>query len=137
RVAPQVDLYAGVDPSAHAVRANTAWAKEQGLFVDLVEGFADQVADLLPGVFDTAVLSGAVGHLPDLRYLRTALDALATVVRPGGTVVLADLIPPGAAPAPDLLTFPPELVAALAGPAWSAEVHLRDGVAGLPAELAQ
>ena len=119
-VAPRVDLYAGLYPSEPAVRANTAWAKAEGLFVDLVQGFADEVAERLPGAYDVAVLTGVVSHLPGVRYLRVVLDALADVVRPGGAVVLADVIRPGAAPDAGLLTLAPEFVATLRGATWSA-----------------
>jgi amino acid adenylation domain-containing protein len=138
QVAPHVDLYAGLDPAEHAVRTNTAWAKEQGLFVDLVQGFADEVAELLPGAFDVAVLASTVQYFPDIRYLRTVLDGLAAVVRPGGAVIVADVIPPGAAPAPGLLNLPAQFVRSLCGDAWSAvDVRPRDGGDGLPAQLSQ
>lgn len=137
QVAPHVDLYAGLDPADHAVRAGTAWAKEEGLFVDLVAGFAHDVAELLPGSYDVAVLAGVVPHFPSVGYLRRVLDRLAEVVRPGGAVVLADLVRPGAAAAPGLLCLPPEFVSSLGGGAWSAvEIRSRDGVADLPEDLA-
>ncbi|HEV2088861.1 MAG TPA: amino acid adenylation domain-containing protein [Cryptosporangiaceae bacterium] len=138
RVAPHVDLYSGLEPAEHAVRANTAWAEEQGLFVDLVCGFAHEVAEQLSGSYDVAVLAGAVQHFPGIRYLHAVLDQLAEVVRPGGSVVLTDVIPPGAAPAGGLLTLPAEFFSALRGECWSAvEMRPRDGVDGLSAERAE
>ncbi|MEV4534076.1 AMP-binding protein [Asanoa sp. NPDC049518] len=89
-VAPHVDLYAGLDPSESAVRAGTAWAKDEGLFADLVTGHAHQVAELLPGSYDVAVVAGPA-RIP---YLRVVLDELAELVRPGGSVVLADVADP-------------------------------------------
>ena len=130
-VAPHVDLYAGLDPAGHAVRTSTAWAQEHGLFVDLVQGSADQVAELLPGAFDVAVLAGVVQYLPGTGYLRTVLGALAEVVRPGGAVIVADVIPPGAADGPGVLTVPAELFESLRGGAWSA-VEVRRPAAGRP-----
>jgi amino acid adenylation domain-containing protein len=115
RVSPHVDLYAGLDPAESAVRANTAWAKEQGLFADLVTGYAHEVAERLPGSYDVAVLAGTVRHFPGIRYLRAVLDQLAELVRPGGSVVLADVAAP-------------EMFADLTGGSWSAvEVRPRDG----------
>ena len=138
QVAPHVDLYAGLDPAEQAVRDGTAWAKEQGLFADLVPGYAHEVADLLPGPFDVAVLASTVQYFPGLRYLHAVLDRLAEVVRPGGQVILADLLPPGAAPALGLLTLPPGFAEAVRGGFWSeVEVRPRDGATGLPADLAQ
>jgi amino acid adenylation domain-containing protein len=138
QVAPHVDLYAGLDPAERAVCDGTTWAKEQGLFADLVPGFAHEVADLLPGSFDVAVLASTIQYFPGLRYLRVVLDRLAEVVRPGGTVVLADLLPPGAAPAPGLLTLPADFAETMHGDLWSeVELRPRDGADGLPAELSQ
>jgi amino acid adenylation domain-containing protein len=108
RVAPHVDLYAGLDPAEDAVRASTDWTKEQGLFVDLVRGFAHEAAARLPGSYDVAVLAGTVRHFPGTRYLYAVLDQLAQIVRPGGAVVLTDL------------TLPPEFFLALRGACWSA-----------------
>jgi amino acid adenylation domain-containing protein len=123
-VAPHVDLYAGLDPVEDAVRAATAWAKEQNLFVDLVPGWPHEVADRLPGRYDVAVLSG-IDAFPSVGYLRTVLDRLADVVRLGGAAVLAGVVPPGA---PGLLALPPEVVASLQGGGWSAvEIRRRAG----------
>ena len=138
KVAPQVDLYAGVDPAEQGVRANNAWAKDEGALVDLVPGFAHEVGELLPGTYDVVLLASTVQYFPGVSYLRTVLDALADSVRPGGEVIMADIIPPGAAPAPGLLTLPPEFFATLRGDVWSSvQMRPRDGVDGLPAELAQ
>jgi amino acid adenylation domain-containing protein len=135
-VAPRVDLYTGIDPAERAVRDGNTWVKDEGLFADLVQGFAHQVADLAPGAHDVAVLASTVQYFPDLRYLRTVLARLAEVVRPGGSVVLADLIPPGAEPAAGLLTVAEDFGATLVGEVWSAaEVRPRAGVDGLPPEL--
>ncbi|WP_433389468.1 amino acid adenylation domain-containing protein [Micromonospora sp. KLBMP9576] len=138
QVAPHVDLYAGLDPADRAVRDASAWAEDEGLFVDLVRGHAHEVADLLPGSFDTALVSGVVGHLPGLYHLRVVLDRLAEVVRPGGRVVLTDLLPPGVAPAPGLLVLPAEFPETLRGGVWSrVEVRSRADADGLPADLAR
>lgn len=132
-VAPHVDLYAGLDPSERAVHSGTAWAGERDIFVDLVTGFADEVAERLPGSYDVAVLAGVVAYLPGVSYVRTVLDQLARVVRPGGVVVLADLIPPGTAPAAGLLTLPPEFAGTLRRDIWSSvQVRTRDGLEDPP-----
>ena len=137
QVAPHVDLYAGLDPAEHAVRANTDWAQEHGLFVDLVQGSADQVAELLPGTFDVAVLADVGQHLPDVGYLRAMLETLAAVVRPGGAVIVADVLPSAAA-APGLLTVPTDLFESLRGGTWSAvEVQPRGDHRDRSADLPQ
>lgn len=127
RVAPHVDLYAGLDPAENAVRTGTEWAQEHGLFVDLVQGSADQVAELLPGAFDVAVLGDLWRLSPDVGYLQTVLEALAAVVRPGGAVIVADVLPPGTG-VPQ--TVPPGFFESLRGGVWSAvEVRPGDGPA--------
>ncbi len=129
RVAGQVDLYAGIEPSERAVRDNLAWADQAGLFVDLMAGFADDVARLTSTEFDVAVLASVVQYFPDLSYLRRVLHGLAGVVRPGGAVVLADLVPPDDEAAGDLLTVTTAFVESLGdGRVWSAvEVRRRAG----------
>lgn len=134
-IAPHVELYAGIDPAEHAVAAGTAWADEQGCFVDLLPGLAHEVGELAPGPFDVAVLASTVQYFPGLRYLRAVLDRLAAVVRPGGHVVLADVIDPADARA-DQLALPVELVAGMRGGAWAdVQVLPRTGEHGLGAEL--
>ncbi|MFD5614943.1 amino acid adenylation domain-containing protein [Kitasatospora sp. NPDC127060] len=118
RLAPSVDLYAGIDTDEDAVRAGNAWAAERGLFVDLVRGDADEVATLLPGSYDAAVIADAGHRFGRDGYLYPLLDALAAVVRPGGRVVLADLLPPPGAPEGSGLTV--DSLRSLLGTAWSA-----------------
>lgn len=141
RVAPEVDFYAGVEPAPSAVAAGLAFAEERSLLVDLVAGFADEVAALGIGPVDAAVLASTVQYFPDQRYLGTVLAQLACAVRPGGRVTLADLLPAGAdagAPA-DLLRLDPDWLRGLVGTGGWAEVEVleRTEVPGLPAELAE
>lgn len=132
-VAPHVDLYAGLDPAPAAVAANLAWAARHGLFVDLVEGFAEDVdaAGFLD--VDVAVLASTVQYFPDEDYLLGVLELLAGVLRSGGVVVLADLIPPGTAPVGGLFELSPAWFETLGG-SWRAQVLERGP--GLPGELA-
>lgn len=136
QVAPHVDLYAGLDPAEDAVRDNNAWAKDLGLFVDLVPGFAHEVAERLPGSYDVAVLTGAVRHVPGVRYLRTVLDELADVVRPGGTLIVADVLAPGATAPPGAFTLPAEFFDSLPAELWSL-VEVRSGTDGPDEPLAR
>ncbi|MER7172853.1 amino acid adenylation domain-containing protein [Streptomyces mesophilus] len=137
QVAPQVDLYAGVDASKEAVRRNADWAAANGLFVDLAQGFADEVGELLAGGYDVAVLAATVQHFPGPRYLGTVLERLADQVRPGGTLVLADLLPPGTAPVDHLLEIDPEDLLTLPddSPWTDAQIVHRTADTGLPDEL--
>ncbi|GAA1918516.1 amino acid adenylation domain-containing protein [Streptantibioticus ferralitis] len=141
RVAPEVGFYAGVDPAPSAVDAGLVLAEEQSLLVDLVAGFADDVAALGFGPVDAAVLASTVQYFPDRRYLTAVLAQLACAVRPGGQVTLADLLPTTAdagAPA-ELLRLDPDWLRGLAGTGGWAEVEVleRTEVPGLPAELAE
>lgn len=143
RVAGTVDLYTGIDPSPVAVSRGQEWARDHDVFADLQAGFADQICDLVCGSFDAVVLASVVQYFPDLRYLATVIRQVADVVRPGGAVIIADLLGAQAAQAaqvaqPGLLAIDPELLANLGdGTIWAAaQVRARTGVPGLPAELA-
>jgi amino acid adenylation domain-containing protein len=134
-LAPDVELYTGIDPSGEAVAAGTAWAEDGGFFVDLLQGFAHEVDELVPGPVDLAVIASTVQYFPGVRYLRAVLDRLASVVRPGGHVVLADLVET-ADEIPGLLALPVDTVTALRGGAWAdVRVLRRTGEAGLTDEL--
>lgn len=135
RIATLVDLTVGIDPAPAAVAMSLAWAQEHDLFVDLVTGFADQLDRLVSGTFDAVLLASTVQYFPGRSYLTEVLRKVAALVRPGGVVILADLIPPG--PHPRFLEIAPEAIKALAdGGVWeSAEIHDRGARPELPDEI--
>lgn len=124
RIAPHVDVYTGLDADDRAVADATAWADDRGLLVDVVPGHPDEVADLLPGTVDVAVVSDASRLVRHGRYLRAVLDRLAAVVRPGGRAVLADARPSDDAAAHG---WARAVVGVVGGDAWSLAPDPVDG----------
>ncbi|MFF4505304.1 AMP-binding protein [Streptomyces sp. NPDC001401] len=90
-VAPHLGLFTAVDADQEAVRTAAAWAEEHGVFADLVVGHPERLDDLVSTTVDVAVVPAA----PSPALLR----ALATVVRPGGAVLLPGPLPHGPDPA--------------------------------------
>lgn len=128
---PDLALLSGLEPAPAAVAAARDWADDAGLFADFVEGFADDVDRLLPGPHDVVVLASVVQFFPNERYLRRVLRAVARVLTPGGTALVVDVVPPGAAPSTGLLELARERFTDLAGdPRWAAvEIRERDAAA--------
>ncbi len=138
-VAPHVDLFSAIDPDEDAVRAATAWADEQGLFVDLVAGPAERVVEVLPTPVDVAVL-------PE-RASPALVAAVSALVRPGGATVLCPTQPPPE-PAPatgagprihtgwHLARQPDDDLTAPAGPGDVAYVIFTSGSTGRPKGVA-
>ena len=136
-LADDVDLYVGLDPAPAAVEANRRWAARRGLLADLVEGFAHELQAKVATQVDLALLASTVQYFPGPRYLAAVLDQLVALVRPGGVVVVADVIDPASGQFEGGLRLPPRFFSDLAagGPAWAAaEIRTREA-ADLPAEL--
>ena len=128
-LAPSVDRYVGIDPSVGGLERNRAWAADEAVEVELVEGFADEVAAKVTGPFDLAVLASTLQFFPGPRYFEVVLEQLVSLVVPGGAVLLADVIDPSSGQAQGGLRVPPayfqDLVAG-AGKVAGLEVHQRD-----------
>jgi amino acid adenylation domain-containing protein len=136
-LADDVELYVGLDPAPAAVDANRRWADRRGLFADMVEGFAHELEAKVATEVDLALLASTVQYFPGPRYLAAVLDQLAALVRPGGAILVADVVDPASGQLERGLRLPPrffhELVAR--GRGWTAaEVRTREA-ADLPAEL--
>jgi amino acid adenylation domain-containing protein len=69
-------------------------------------GPAHQVADLVTGPFDVVLLSSTTQFFPDAEYLYRTIESALSLVRPGGRVLLCDLIDPAAEQHPGL-SLPP------------------------------
>ncbi|MEW2512410.1 amino acid adenylation domain-containing protein [Streptomyces sp. NPDC046870] len=115
-VAPTARRYVATDPSPVAVDKNVRIGAQAGSRVEGVAAYAHEVGDKVQGPFDVAVLASTVQFLPDMGYLLRTLHSLAGLVRPGGALVLADLIDPdveehaGLRVPPRLLERLPELL---------------------------
>ena len=124
-----IGLLSGIEPAPAAVAAALGWADASGLFADFVEGFADEIDRALPGPHDAVLLASVVQFFPDEQYLAWVLAAVARVLPPGGRAVLADVIPPGAAPVARLLEIDRGFFNSLPREVWD-RVEIRDRVAG-------
>ena len=84
-------IVTGLDFSSEALRTARRLAAETGLDATFVQGRVDDAPRLTPGPFDLVFVTwGALCWLPDLKPWA---DAIATVLRPGGELYLADAHP--------------------------------------------
>jgi amino acid adenylation domain-containing protein len=93
-LAPTASRYVAVDLSEAAlsrVRVSAAGLLPQ---VQTVRASAHEVAASVEGEFDLVILASTVQFFPDHEYLLTVLSTLAGRLRPGGQMLLADLIDP-------------------------------------------
>lgn len=131
QLAGTVSMLSGIDPASAAVAAAERWAEEADVFGDFMTGFADEVDKLLPGPHDAVLLASTVQFFPSEEYFRGVLDGVARVLRPGGTAVVAEVIPPGTAPVNGLLEIPPAFFGTLDRSVWDrAEIRHRDPADG-------
>ncbi|MDX3535551.1 amino acid adenylation domain-containing protein [Streptomyces sp. MB09-01] len=93
-LAPGARRYVAADPSGVAVRRNLATAAAGGFRVEGLVAYAHEVADVVQGPFDLIVMASTVQFLPDMDYLLQTLTSLSGLLRPGGAILLADLIDP-------------------------------------------
>ncbi|MFF4579778.1 amino acid adenylation domain-containing protein [Streptomyces sp. NPDC001389] len=95
-LAPGARRYVAVDPSSVAVRRNLDAAAAGGFAAEGVVAYAHEVADTVRGPFDLIIMASTVQFLPDMDYLLQTLTSLSGLLRPGGGILLADLIDPDA-----------------------------------------
>lgn len=90
-IAPHVARVTAVDPTPEMLAVATRLASQRGVSnVSYVEARADSLP-FLDASFDLAVSRFSIHHWPDPR---AALREVARVLRPGGRVVLIDLVAP-------------------------------------------
>ncbi|MFF3066827.1 amino acid adenylation domain-containing protein [Kitasatospora sp. NPDC057936] len=94
-LAPTAARYVAVDPSSVAVDRNLAAAAAGGYAAEGAVCYAHEVPQAVSGTFDLAIMASTVQFLPDLDYFLETLRGLLPMLRPGGTLLLADLIDPG------------------------------------------
>ncbi len=94
RVAPRCSSYVGLDFSPAALdHIRSMQESVPGLgHIRLLERTADQLDDFAPATFDTVVINSVVQHFPDVEYLLRVIDGAVRVVRPGGHVLVGDVI---------------------------------------------
>lgn len=92
-LAPRCPVYRGTDLSRVAIGRLREFAasRPELRHVELFECDATNLDAQEPGSVDTVVINSVVQYFPDIRYLRTVLDAAARVVRPGGHIFIGDV----------------------------------------------
>jgi SAM-dependent methyltransferase/aryl carrier-like protein len=94
RVAPHCATYVGLDFSGTAldhIRAmqGTVAGLER---VSLYERAADNLTGFAPQSFDTVIVNSVVQHFPDADYLIQVLKGAAELVKPGGHILIGDVL---------------------------------------------
>ena len=121
--------YTGLEPARMGVDRLRAWAAESGTTIDLHVGFAHEAVATLAGPYDLVLLASTVQFFPGPRYLEAVLEQCATLIGPGGCVVLADLVDPAASgSAEGFLAVPPRALDGVAGGRFDLDVRGRAGV---------
>jgi amino acid adenylation domain-containing protein len=93
-LAPLVARYVGVDPSAATQRrAAEALARARLDSAELVTAFADEIDEhLADAELDLVILASAAQFFPGPRYLEVVLEKALRRLRPGGAVLVADVM---------------------------------------------
>jgi amino acid adenylation domain-containing protein len=94
RVAPTCDSYVGFDISGTALDNIRALQQRMpGLErISLFERAAHELEGFEPGSFDTVVINSVIQLFPDIDYLVGVIHGLMPLVKPGGHILLGDLI---------------------------------------------
>lgn len=111
-LAPRAERYLATDlaPQAVARALADAGGAENGLSGRVC--CAHEVAEQVAGPFDLVIMASTVQFFPDLEYLLDVVDALTSLVRDQGKIVIVDLLDPESSTYPGL-RVPPSLLRAL------------------------
>jgi amino acid adenylation domain-containing protein len=93
QLAPDCEVYRGVDFSAAAVEHLHDWIRTQpGLqHVQLERSSALDLDAALPGGYDTIILNSVIQYFPDIDYLQAVLERAAGWLAPGGRIFVGDV----------------------------------------------
>jgi amino acid adenylation domain-containing protein len=94
QLAPHCEFYQGTDfsqASLDYVRSRIAEHGGEMAHVSLARKTADDFQNITAGSFDAVILSSVVQYFPGVEYLLKVLDGAVRAVRPGGSILLADL----------------------------------------------
>lgn len=93
RLAPDIDKGVGMDPSSEMIKHNCNRYALQGLDnVEWVKGYAHETADLLADSYDAIVMASTVQFFPGYFYLENVLQDVLRLLKPGGALVIADIM---------------------------------------------
>lgn len=104
------DKCAGIDPSSVALSRLKKWTIEEGVNLTLYCGYAHELDELEPGVFDTVILSSVVQFFPNQDYLFSIIEKIRKILTPNGRLILADLLPPGTPHSSGLMVVPESFI---------------------------
>ena len=94
KVAPHCDFYCGTDfslPVIDSLKARVAGNPELRGRVDLRCQPAHEIGDMPEGGFDTIVINSVLQYFPGAGYLTAVLRQCATLLAPGGRMVIGDV----------------------------------------------
>jgi len=107
KLAGECGRYVATDPSRAAVEVVTQKAAALALPVDVRTAYAHEAVDSVVGPFDVVLLAGVVQFFPNRAYLTRVLTGAARLLRSGGAVVIADVVPPDCEQFPGTLKLAP------------------------------
>ncbi|MFD2673099.1 AMP-binding protein [Marinicrinis sediminis] len=92
-LAKQVQQVTAMDPSGLTLRRNQIEARESGIHnVNWQQGFAHDCMKMGEGNYDLILLASTVQFFPGIRYLEQTVRQLMQLLKPGGVLVLGDLL---------------------------------------------
>ncbi|MFT6835662.1 MAG: amino acid adenylation domain-containing protein, partial [Francisellaceae bacterium] len=94
----QVSKYYALDPSPITQQKNQEYvyrssnAKNYKNNIEFITGFAHQLPNIKKGSLDLVLIASTVQFFPDAEYLKETLDDAIELLKPGGVIVLADIL---------------------------------------------
>ena len=89
RQCPQARVI-GLDPDPEVLQIAHRKAIQAGVTIELIEGRADRILDVVPAGSPNKVVSSLVFHHLSLDTKRAAFEAIFAVLKPGGRLCIAD-----------------------------------------------
>jgi amino acid adenylation domain-containing protein/non-ribosomal peptide synthase protein (TIGR01720 family) len=94
-IAKQAGCYVGLDPSELTQRRNREYAAANGYTnLELHTGFAHEISGLKLEPFDVIILASTIQFFPGFIYLEQVLTTALGLLKPGGTILAADVVDP-------------------------------------------
>ncbi|WP_027084596.1 non-ribosomal peptide synthetase [Cohnella panacarvi] len=93
-LAERFGRYVGLDPSPVTQERNRSRLEECGLTdrVELITGFAEDIGGMPDGSFDVVLLPSTIQFFSDHFYLEKVLRDAVRLLRPGGALIVADVL---------------------------------------------
>ncbi|HYP28245.1 MAG TPA: amino acid adenylation domain-containing protein [Blastocatellia bacterium] len=93
RIAPESARYVGLDPSELTQSRNREVVAREGYSnIELVTGFADDIASWDAEQFDLIIIASTMQFFPGLIYAKQVIDNALRLLAPGGRILLADIL---------------------------------------------